>query len=60
MSDSDNNRWRDIAEQASKEQDSAKLLELAKQLEMALDADQQRRHGKKLPRANSSGAQKAG
>jgi len=47
MTDSDNKTWRDIAEKASKETDPDKLLDLAQQLEKALDADQRLR--KKRP-----------
>jgi hypothetical protein len=43
MTDSDSKTWRDIAEKASKEVDPDKLLDLAQQLEKALDADQRLR-----------------
>ena len=62
MCESDKKDWRDIAEAASNEPDPAKLLDLAKQLEKALDDDQQLKHTRKpaqLVREEGSG-EKAG
>ena len=47
MPENDNKDWREIAERASKESDSEKLLDLARQLEKALD--QQQNVLKKMP-----------
>ena len=57
MCESGNKDWRDIAEAASNEPDPAKLLDLAKQLEKALDHDHRLKHNKKpqTVREESSG-----
>jgi len=59
MPENDNKDWREIAERASKESDSEKLLDLARQLEKALD--QQQNVLKKMPDAarNEASGQKA-
>ncbi len=49
MSDSDKKHWREIAEEATNEQDPEKLLQLAKQLELALDEAHSQALSKKSP-----------
>jgi hypothetical protein len=49
MPDPDKKHWREIAEEATNEQDPEKLLELAKQLELALDEAHSHTQSKKSP-----------
>ena len=56
MSEQKQERWRELAEQAAREQDPKKLLELTKQINEILDENYDSQHDKHEPTTADSAA----